>query len=465
MHAQEPKPSRAQRALRLLTASSAATAATPSTSLSRRLTAASSPATPAGGTAGVDLLRPEAIKARKEKWQARVLELAELVPEATGAGNFVNGTLSRVKLVVKSADGTDAPDTPEAVELQRRMDKFDLGRMGELMFFAGEAWIAWPEVGDADVLSIDEIRTNTDPMEVKGADGSWEPMLSTTRVIRVWRPSKRNRYHATSPHKSLLDLLESMYIHQLGDMAVAHSRMISAGILVWPTSRKREGLDEDGNIQPGSQEELVDQFRSTATQALNSSSGLEAKIPFLFLVDNTIDAANAVPQLVKLERDDYAGEYDTRFSKYAERYGSAVDLPVEQTTGMGSAKGWTAKQIDEQTWTAYLAPRVKEIVDAINERVAAQYGLMIAADARAIIAKPDPTEIVMQLLALGVVTPESAKATLISGDIDDLVMREPVKTAANPEVNARSASAVTDAPSSFQPNGDRGGGAYRENGK
>lgn len=464
MHAREQSNTGVSRAVRsILSASSAATSAASGSPLHRRFSAASSPATAAGSSSGIDLLRPEALRVRQEKWQSRVLELSELVPEATGAGNFVSNTLSRVKLVVESIDGSPAPASPEAQELQRRMDSFDLGRLAELIFFSGEAFIAWHELNAPEVLSIDEIKTTSDPMEVKDASGKFIPLPTATQVIRVWRPSKRNRYHATSPHKSLMDLLESMYVHQLGDMAVAHSRMISAGILVWPTQRKRKGLDpETGRPMPGSQEELVDQFKSTATKALDASSGLEAKIPFLFLVDGTLDAMNSVPQLVSLEREDYADQYATRYETYRIRYGSAIDLPVEQTTGMGSAKGWTARQISEETWRSGLCPLAEVGVDALNERVAAPLGLRIVLDPIDVIAKPDITEVVMQMLALGNVTPQSALSALQSGDISLLVMREAPANPAAPQTNVRSANRAVKSPSDFQVNGDRGAGSYRE---
>lgn len=395
-----------------------------------------------------------------------MLELADLVPEATGAGNFVHGSMSRLKLVVTGPGGGLSPSTPIAIELQRRLDKFNLGRAGELMFFSGECFVLWPTLGDPEVLSIDEIKTNCDPMEVKGANGKFVPLQSSVQVIRIWRESKRNRYHATSAHKSLMDLLESMYVHQLGDMAVAHSRLISAGILVWPTARKRQGLDpETGLPIPGSQEELVEDFSSTAKQALNSQSGLEAKIPFVFMVDNALDAANAVPQMVSLEREDYADQYSTRYESYRIRYGSAIDLPVEQTTGMGATNHWSAQQIDEQTATTYVIPRAQEIVDALVARVASNFELGIAIDARDLIAKPDITTVVMQLAALGIVKPESIRKALLSGNIEDLVMQDPITTPANPEVNARggagSASRASNAPSDFQVNGSRGGGQFR----
>ncbi len=410
------------------------------------LTAASSPPH-RSPSPSAEVATPEALRTRSERWQERTLELAEMVPEVAGAAALVRGSAEHVTLRASALPGA-TPDPLVLAELQRRLDIYPLARAVQLDFLVGENYIQWPDEGDPYVLSPSEINTRKAPYEQKSANGSWGAIPESQHTIRVWRESSSNRWLAASPHKAALDLIESMYIHQLADSSVATSRLAGAGILVWPTNAKRLGLDENGQPFPGSQEELLGNFHKAAMQSITQRNSKDATIPFAVFVDPSLE--NWMPELL-IDRDDHAAEYETRFTEYRRRYANAIDLPIEQITGMDGVNGWSAWAVREDSARIYLKPIVQRQVDALNRRVAHLHGINIVADFSALTTNPDNTPQIMQLAQLEMATPESVKKALLSGNIADLVMKDPPP-------KSYSSNTVSNPPSDFTVGGERGGG-------
>lgn len=406
------------------------------------LTAASSPPFRSSEPT-TSIATPEALRARSEAWQLRILELAQMVPEVAGAASLVAGMAEHIKLRVEGGDPV------MRAELQRRIDAYDLTRAVSLDFLVGENFIEWPDDGDPYILSPAEINTRNKTFQQKTASGSWQDIQPTVTTIRVWRESPSNRWQATSPHRAALDLIEAMYIHQLADSAVATSRLAGAGIIVWPTDAKRLGLDENGQPFPGSQEELLGNFHKAAMQSITNRNSKDATIPFAVFVDPTLE--NWMPEMLRIDRDDLADQYKLRFEAYRLRYATACDLPIEQTTGMDGVNGWSAWAVREDSARIYMRPMVMRQVAALNKRVAHPNGLNIVIDDSALITKPDNTPQIMQLAQLDMATPESIKAALLTGSINDLVMQEPPQ-------RDYSSSTVSNPPSDFTVGGERGGG-------
>lgn len=430
----------------------------------RALTAASSPLIPSD-TRTVQLFStPEEIRPAHKQWQAEVLELAESssgVPEVAGAGSLVRGSIDRIAFTAEADPKSPAPAQPPTIaDSQRRIDALDFGRMAELIFYTGETWITWKTLIETEVdlpqaLAVTEVDTKSNPKRVADGVGSMKDLPADVQLMRIFKPALKNRYDAHSPHRAAIPVMRAMRLHQVADTAVAMSRIMSAGLLVWPTERKSMGVNPDTGLPfPGSQEELVQAFRAIASQTIQNldSTDVAATIPFIFTVDNQLDAKNAVPQLVHLERDDHAVSYKTRYDMYRLRYASAIDLPIEQTTGMGATNHWSAWSIREDMWKSYLAPIVKLILDALNKRIGAPNGIKFTADAKELISKPDQTSIILQLLKLQNVTPQSAQKALLSGDLKDLVMQD---APAGAYISTSSPGS-----SDFTTGGSRGGGAF-----
>lgn len=363
------------------------------------LTAASTPVwTPNPGVPG--LLGPEGLQTRTQGWQKRILELAGLVPEVAGAAALVRSSASRCKLVLKG--GTDAGRT---AEFQARLDAFDLERAAELVFLSGETYVALPTDAAPYSLSVVELVKTGGKVTIAGPTGQVDLRDPFTRV---WKPANRNRWHATSPHHAVVDLVEAMYVHQLADTAVATSRLAGAGILFWPTKRKSIPRTDDGNPAPNSQEELAHRFANAAFESIDNRSKAEAHIPMVVFYDPT--EGDFKPELLRIDRDDHADQYALRFGTYRTRYGTAIELPVESTTGMGETNHWSAWAIREDKWREYLSPTLQLIVYELWSSWLLQIDptWTLEVDGSALTEKPDPSANILRLLQLGYIDPAYA---------------------------------------------------------
>lgn len=353
---------------------------------------------------------------------------------------------------------------------QTRIDQLDIDRVAELIWLSGESYVAWPtdpgpQVPIEDVerpysLSVAEINMQSDPTSVKGPNGEWIDQLDP--VMRIWRPSKSNRWQAASSNKAAMDLLDAMYLSQLADTAVHRSRLAGAGIVFWPTNAPDIPVAAGEDPVPGSRQAMLAAFEDAAWSAIDRQNSREATIPFVVMYDPSGGPGNQAtlykPEMFRIERDDQADQYATRTETYAKRYAVAVELPMEAMTGTAGANRFSVHQIDVDKWRTWLAPLCELIRVELETRIVKKYGenLTLRVDSSTLISKPDQTDVIVKLIQLEVVTPESAQAALISGNIEDLVMQEPPP-------RTYSSNVAPGQPSDFgNGNTDRGGGRYRE---
>lgn len=438
----------------------------------RSLTAAGSPLirsqTPPSPARRIDPSTPEAIRARAQHWQHQILEYAESVPEVAGAAALVRASIEGVDWVVGGGDAATRK------RIQTRIDQLDKERAGELIWLSGEAYIAVPVDQDPSPsaplppapfsLSIAEFKpraNDSDTDSMKDAKGAWVDALDENgqpfNFMRIWRASKSNRWQAASANKAAMDLLKSMHLHQLGDTALATSRLAGAGIVFWPTTAESIPVDDGGVPEPGSREEILENFSRVAWQSISDQNSREASIPTVVFYDPGKDGVNYKPEMFRIERDDQADQYASRTETHRMRYATAVELPVESVTGVGATNHFSAWQIDVDRWKTWNGPLCELIREQLELRMVKQYGpqFTLTLDATKVIAKPDPTPTVMQLAQLDIATPDSVQKALISGDLADLEMREP------PAQEYKS-NTVSNPPSDFKVGGDRGGGQYRD---
>jgi hypothetical protein len=414
-------------------------------------------------TGTLDPSAPDAIRARSQEWQKRILEYSESVPEVAGASALVRASLSSVNWVV---EGTAAAGMK--ARAQTRIDQLDKDRAGELIWLSGETFIAWPtdpgpEVPVEDVpqpysLSVAEINMHSDPPSTKGPNG--EQVDQTDPVMRVWRPSKSNRWQASSPNKAAMDLLDAMYLSQLADTAVHRSRLAGAGIVFWPTNAPDIPVVAGEEPVAGSRQAMLQAFEHAAWSAIDKQNSRQATIPFVVMYDPAGPGGTTLykPEMFRIERDDQADQYATRAETYRTRYATAVELPLEAVTGMGATNHWSAWQIDVDKWRTWLKPICELLRVELEARIVKQYGenLTLRCDATDLISKPDQTDTIVKLIQLEVVTPESGKLALISGDIEDLVMKDPPP-------RTYTSNVAPGQPSDFgKGDTDRGGGKFRD---
>lgn len=360
---------------------------------------------------------PKAVLRRQQKWQERVLVYADSVPEVSHAADFVAKTTAKVHILVE--DGS-----PQNVAvIAKQLKHFPMGRAAELIFLVGECLVMFRYKAEEShtvwkVLAPGEfeIPQRNKPLKIKGKSGKMGEVGPEWRYFRIWDPCRRDRYAATSPHRAMLDLLESMYVHQLADAAIATSRLAGAGILFLPNDLAPSmPRTESGRPEPGSMEELIENLAQAMVESLRDRTSEDAFVPFMMTGDGEF---GAMIRHILMERADDADAFASRMEEYAKRYGRSVPLPMEVVTGMGPANHWTAWKVDENTWSYYLAPLVGMILSALEERFADPLaGLLgdpgasvtLTADPRDVVAKPDRTDAAIRARQLGIL---SAEATL-----------------------------------------------------
>ena len=355
----------------------------------------------------------EILSRRGVHWQRRVLGLVSVVPEASGAGALVENSLNRIVFRVGGVSESDAQT------LESYLDTFPIGRAGMLIWYVGECFPVFKFVEDDlkwDVLSPVEFNPpkRDTPAKMRDENGKWVEMPADMRWFRTWKPDPAIRYRPWSVHRALIDLLESMYLHQHADTAVAMSRLAGAGILWWPSNLPRMGL-RDGVPEIGSQEELQMMLQEAMKQSIADRGKDEAFVPLVVFADPSGGDEQA-PKHVLLERPDDAAAYKQRMEAYRGRYATSVELPVESVQGMGPANHWTAWVVKEDKWRFYLSPLAEllsvsltnNVIKPIAEKLGIEGNPYVIADGEALIAKPDKTDAAIRMFQLGGLSNEAA---------------------------------------------------------
>lgn len=415
-------------------------------------------------TLPVSPAHPDAIRARSDKWQTRILEYAEAIPEVAGAAAVVRCSIESVKFTVTGGNAAVRD------RVQARIDQLDIPRIAELIWLSGESYVVWPNDPGVDYpieqvdkpysLSVAELkpaRESGDSDQVKGPTDAWEDLPAGHAKMRIWRPSRGNRWKGSSPNKAAMDLLDAMYLHQLGDTALAKSRLAGAGLMFWPTNAPDVPVAAGEEPEPGSRQAMAAAFEQLSWESIDKQNERAATIPGVVFFDPGKDGVNYKPEMFRIDREDQADQYASRVQTHRMRYATAVELPVESLTGVGDTNHWSAWQIDVDKWKTWFAPLCELIRVQLEERVVKMYGdnLKLKVDPSELIAKPDAKPEIMQLAQLEMATPDSIQSALISGKIDDLVMKDPPPRSYN-------SSTVSNPPSDFKVGGDRGGGKYRD---
>lgn len=381
--------------------------------------------------------------------------------------------MESVKWIVKGGNAATRQ------RIQYRIDQLDKARGAELLWLSGETYFAVPidpgagtpieEVEAPFSMSVSEFRPAHDlgmKDQRKGPNDEWIDLVEekTDRAIpfmRVWRPSKTNRWKGSSPNKAVMDLLDAMYLAQLVDTATQKSRLIHAGIVFWPTNAPSVPVEPGETPTPGSRQEMLAEFIQATQQVVDMrNKGQEPAQPFIVMYDpgKGGEATKYKPEMFRIEREDLAGQRQIRVTVDRDRYASAVELPIEAVTGIGSTNHWSAHQIDVDKWKTWFAPIDKLMRDQVELRMVKPYGpeYTLETDELKLIAKPDQTDVIVKFAQLEQVTPESAVEAIKQNDLSILVAQKP-------PLAGPAQGRAPGQPSDFgKGNTNRGGGQYRQ---
>lgn len=384
------------------------------------------------------LLGETAYQNRVRDWQEKVLRYADSIPEAYAAAKYVENSISRVQWEVgKRKPNGDIEEVTEgeAVDLVRTLYTLDAGRVANQLFTVGESNIVVTEGAvddkyfnpyEADLywrsLSIRELETKDSNMYYQlaetgktGASTGKKLDLNKQSVFRIWSPDRARAEEASSPHKSMLEILEAFALHTIADKAFALSVVAGAGILYIPNDDfAPEIQDPSGAPVPGTQRHFDERLNEAMSLSINNRSSADAVVPVK--IYGRAEYADGLRHLL-LSREDNADAFHKRMQTYRERYAGGIDLPAEIVLGLGSSNHWTAWKVDQNTWTYHLAPMAQVIGDGIAEswliprlkamNIADAEDYVIVPNGRKVVEKTDNTTTMISLFELGAINAET----------------------------------------------------------
>lgn len=350
---------------------------------------------------------------RTQQWQLRVLAYQDSIPEVGHAGTFVENVMNKISFVVKV-------DGEKSDALTALLKKFPSGRSSRNLTMVGEYVTAykydkksdkvrWKVYGKKDYKS-----EHGKPIQIKGKDGKFRDLESDWTWFRVWREDPSDQHEAWSSHKPMLDVLESLYVHQLADTAVATSRLAGAGILYIPNDEFVDMPDLDGGEpEPGTQAHFETRLREAMTDSVRNRSSQDAIVPLVMF--GSAEYADAIKHVLMERRDD-AEAFSKRIDSYRKRYGGGIELPEEVITGMGKTNHWAGWKVDQNTWSYYLEPNgeitaaalEKNFIEPIAENLGIAGEIEIEIDPTRAIVKPDRTDAAIRLFSTGALSGEGA---------------------------------------------------------
>lgn len=325
---------------------------------------------------------------QKAAWQGDAWDYYDNVPECGHGGRFFGNNLSKLRVfsgyivdpsqppVPVDTIGEDRQPIVSLAEQQvaqaalARIQSPDGGHAELLRDYGLNQWVA----GDCTLLGLPDEDTmsgerwgiySTDELTRKG--GRWllreDPGVpdSDATVVpddapmyRLWTRHPRWSALPDSPMRRVLEVCDELMILTRAIRSAGVSR-VARGAFVIPESALKGAPDVTQNAETDGEEladptvaSIVDHF-----MAPHGASGSAAEYaPYVFAVpDESVDKV----RYIEFGAPFSEGEANAR-RECIVRLANGVDLPAEVLLGMADVNHWTAWQIDEQTFKAYLEP-------------------------------------------------------------------------------------------------------------
>lgn len=323
-----------------------------------------------------------------EAWQRDAWEMYDKVPELRTAARITGGAMSQCRLVVARVSQSGEPTpldvgTPEipgkdanhpALELLSGFAG-GLGGQSELLDAIGVALTVPGEtilVGALDpreALKDDFLRmqaysslqvrqvnrtvtirrdestrsdrtielTRPDPASPDG------DTMDVAAAIRIWRPHPRYSWQADSAARAAMTVLQEIALYDEHIAASAVSRLAGAGIFGVPEGMTLPGLAEDDEDAEADTDPFMQLLMRIMSLALRDRKSAAALVPIL--VRGTPEDLAALTHLT------FSTPFDEKVADMRDRaiarLASAVDMPAEILSGLGSTQGWVGSLISD----------------------------------------------------------------------------------------------------------------------
>ncbi len=317
--------------------------------------------------------------------QSLAWDMYEQVPEVGTYADWVANAMSGTFLFAgfRGEDGTiqEAPANSRASELVASIAGGPdgqaelLGSLGTGLAVAGEAWVIIIPDPESDtfaddqwlVLSTEEVthqrgkikaNIDGDVAEIPEYDPDNPPGPEEPVAIRVWKPSPRKHFQATSPVLRSLTVLEELRLLNAAVSAVARSRITGRGVLLVPSGTRFPSADG----QQQAPDSLLDTFIEVASTAIREPESAAATVPILLEVPG--DFISGVKWL----------QFDSEFDAMAmqlrdeaiRRFATGADVPAEVLLGLGDTNHWGAWALTAEALKMGAEPRLALVCNALT---------------------------------------------------------------------------------------------------
>lgn len=429
---------------------------------------------------------------RRPGWTNEAWTYFDDIGEAKHAGRYLARSMARLRVIPGWLDDERRPvaltsETADAFGLddvyvaaaRDAIDRVDAGarggwaallsRWGLNNFVTGDAWLIAHTTDDAGeewrLCSASEVAAEETAdgvrwyvLPAEGASISGLAALKDPVILRIWTPHAQWYDQSDSPLRGVLDVCDELLILTRAVRAAHLSRLASKVMMLPTTMTGGDGsITYDENGDPIDNDEAGSKFVADLHQhfvnPINDPADPESVAPFIIEADPDDIAAVRVEDLSR----DGTGAMAERV-QLVERFAQGIDLPVEVVVGKAKANHWSAWQITEDEYRAYVEPPAGEFVSAVTDgyyRSALIAAGIAPEDAARSVLMLDPTDLVQR--------PDRSTVTFEAHDrflVSDAYARDQIgapEDAApdDAEVAARVARGSAVKPSLAQPPGSR----------
>lgn len=312
-------------------------------------------------------------------------DLFECVPEVGAYGDYISNAMSGATLFAgkRGPDGEviPAPDGSRAQELVRSIagghdgQSEMLGSFGTNLAVAGEAWVVIVPDPESDsfagdkwhVLSTEEVKPQRgkikavidgEEMDIREYDPDVQQDPNEPAFFRVWKPSPRKRWDATSPVIRSITVLEELRLLNAAVAAIARSRITGRGVLLVPAGTRFPGTQN----QAGADDSLLDLFIEVSSTAIREPESAAATVPIILEVPG--DLIQGVKWL------QFASDFDALAIQLRDeairRFATGADVPAEVLLGLGDASHWGAWALTAEALRMGAEPKLGLVCQAFT---------------------------------------------------------------------------------------------------
>ncbi len=384
-------------------------------------------------------LRGKANKPPTERWQQDAWDMFDLIPEVSQSATFLGNVVGGVRLFVAEVPDEDAEEPPgpapegtkgliESREVLRRLrEGSQHGGMSGLLaasvlnlkvpgeyYLMGEPPKApdpitgtggrdeqWWVKSTSEVTVEDKTATIKDTPGDKGrkvklpAEGQ-PPGDDDVFLLRVWDRHPRYGALARSSLRAALEQCDELLLLGRCVRVAARRFLAGNGMLAVPSELELPGPPAEGDeVNEPKVSRLMDKLGTAMIEAMMDESNPDSLVPIMTMGDGEI--------LQKLQHLSFGAALDPEIRalliETKSRLASALDLPIEQLTGIAQVNHWGAWQIDSASWARYGQPTTRLIVQSWTEgllwpMLEDNYGIP-REDARRLMLWFDPADAIM----------------------------------------------------------------------